>query len=698
MSFVGTFGMFTTVRLGIYTSQKGLNLTGNNIANINTAGYARQVLDIKSMSANGVDRYSDSSVRIGSGAYAYGVSQLRDPYLDIRYRTESANVGFMDTKLSHLNDLAAILDEIGDGDDQNGIISAQLSDFAAALQNLSEYTGQGEFDTQARSSATALVHLFNSYANKLNEVEANAVKLFESDVSIVNEILSNIRDLNTHIRKCDIHGSAALEMRDERNRLIDELSQYVNIDVEYSTEHIGPAVDVEKLSIKIAGTYPGTYLVDGIYSAQLKQADLNPDYDPQDPESKPYLDFTTDPPTPTDVSNFDLYLTTLEDNKGNIKTDYIDVKMETVTPGMIATAVDGTEYDLDAIIAEMQGDKTSWNSPATEDGLQTQYLLRRVVNETENGSITEYVLTATQVKLSTEIQLGDNTLHGALQASREFLTESGEFATTEYINTVDSSAATKRGVRYYKNALNLLAKTFAESMNAANTGYRYTFDHDAQKYYYVDQDGKPINAPDGSGLMEKKAENDLTAEEIEYLNENGSRAEKYGNLFSIRGDTNDATGINAANISISAGWASGDIQIVNSYAVISGSNVIPTTDNTNILHLVHLMDQDMNYTPAQMVDGTKNDAFFTGSFSEMLGNISAVLGNDQSSTQIMLDNYYASAVELDTGRDSVSSVDLNDETVNMIQYQKSYSAACRLMTVLDETIDKLINGTGVAGR
>ena len=34
----------------------------------------------------------------------------------------------------------------------------------------------------------------------------------------------------------------------------------------------------------------------------------------------------------------------------------------------------------------------------------------------------------------------------------------------------------------------------------------------------------------------------------------------------------------------------------------------------------------------------------------------------------------------------------------MMQYQRSYSAACRLMTTLDEAIDKLINGTGVVGR
>ncbi len=40
-----TFGSFNTVRLGIYAAQKGLDVTGNNITNINTAGYTRQRLD-----------------------------------------------------------------------------------------------------------------------------------------------------------------------------------------------------------------------------------------------------------------------------------------------------------------------------------------------------------------------------------------------------------------------------------------------------------------------------------------------------------------------------------------------------------------------------------------------------------------------------------------------------------------------------
>ena len=63
-----------------------------------------------------------------------------------------------------------------------------------------------------------------------------------------------------------------------------------------------------------------------------------------------------------------------------------------------------------------------------------------------------------------------------------------------------------------------------------------------------------------------------------------------------------------------------------------------------------------------------------------------------------LENYSAAAQDLAVRRDSVSGVNLNDEAMNLMQYQKSYSAACRLMTTLDELLDKLINGTGIAGR
>ena len=79
-----TFGSLTTVKLGIYAAQKGLDVTGNNITNINTNGYTRQRLDQVSLISGGSDRYhSQYNVRVGQGVLVNGVSQLRDPGLDL---------------------------------------------------------------------------------------------------------------------------------------------------------------------------------------------------------------------------------------------------------------------------------------------------------------------------------------------------------------------------------------------------------------------------------------------------------------------------------------------------------------------------------------------------------------------------------------------------------------------------------------
>lgn len=555
MSMMSTFGSFTMARLGIYAAQKGLSVTGNNIANINTVGYTRQTLDQISLRTNSSDRFqSRYDVQVGSGVLCVGVSQIRDPYLDIRYRSEMSSVGAMDAKLSGLNDLAAILDEVGDGEDQNGLIEAQLSDLLAALQNLNVNVGQDGYDTQVRSSAEALVTLFHSAANKLQEVYNNTASRLDQDIDTINEILRDIRDLNDSIRKSEIHGDSALEQRDERNRKIDELSQYMKIDVIYTMEDIGAGQQVEKLTIKLGGANPdgavtsdSSTLIDGSYATQLS---IDPD------------------------KNYNVTLFELRDSKDR----------------------------------PLAG--------------------------------------------SAPVELDDNDLYGSLQSTRELLTEAGEFATTTTIDDVDENAAVKRGIPYYQKSLDLLAWQIAEVFNKANTGTLST----------------------------------------------GADAPNSGNLFSNSGDGDDDTGITAANISISKGWSSGTVQIVNSYVVPDGQTEPSSTDGSNILHLIALMGAKMDYNPKDLVNNAPDGPMFHGTFQEMLSNIGSVLGNDTRSTTTMLNTYYAASVELDTSRTSVSGVDLNDEAVNMMQYQRSYSAACRLMTTLDEAIDKLINGTGVVGR
>lgn len=664
MGSIGTFGSFTQARLAIYAAHKGLSVTGNNIANVNTTGYTRQRLEQSSFGASGADRYYSSfDSRVGNGVLCTGLTQLRDPYLDIRYRGEMANVGSMDAKLGGLENIQAVLDEVGKGDDAFGIIEAQLSDMVAKLRQLSDQTGHSLYDIQVRASADTLTKQLNAYASRLQEVYKNNMASYQQDVSKVNGILTNIRDLNATIRKNEIHGDNSLELRDERNVLIDQLSQYMKVDVTYTTEDIGGGQWVEKLVIKLGDANPDgkaggtdtTTLIDGVYGAQLSTTQLltmNPNADlkqPNGPANQWYLDAKGNPTEKEedaakyDDPNLGLTVSALTDRKGAVMKD--------------------------------------------KDG-----------------------------KESKAVDLADNDLYGALQSQRELLTRSGEFSTDAAIKS-DPNAASQRGIPYYQKSLDLLARQFAQTLNDANQGYVYD-----EKGNYVkgtmDADGK-ITRDNPSSFTFVNPQN--TAE-THTLNRNdtwdklpdwakkqmggANSVEDYlkGNkgismgapLFSNRGDRNDTDGITAANISISAKWAEGP-QIVRSFQLPSAMDKIPSTESSNIDHMIYLFEKKQDYKPGTIQDDAKGKdvTMFNGSFQEMWSNIGSVLGNDMKVTSTLLDAYYASSVSLDTSRDSVSSVDFNDEAMNLMQYSKSYSAACRLMTTIDSVLDKLINGTGV---
>lgn len=689
MARIGTFGSFTQARLAIYASQAGLQVTGNNIANINTDGYTRQKLEQTSFYTGGSDRYySHYDIRVGNGVLTTGVSQLRDPYLDIRYREEIASVGAMDAKLAGLENVQRILDEVGDGDDAFGVLEAQFSEVYDALMQLTDQTGHQEYDIQVRAAAKALTDQFRSYAAQLESTYENAVTAFEEDVEKINTILRNIRDLNETIRKAEIHGDNALELRDERNLLIDELAEFMEIDVIYTEEDIGAGQTVEKLTIQLADANPdGTVttdsakLVDGIYATQLiideTMPELNPDYDPADPNSLPYLGQNGPTANAEDANrventNFNITLDALKDNDDRL--------LYALTKGNL-TKMDPQPDDPAYTGPFTNGQAVTGTPDATGAYTITTY------QQMADGWY-EQVYTRTP---SQPVTLDDNDIHGALQAQRELLTEEGEFTSAEVIAAVDENAASKRGYRYYQKALDLLANQFATAMNKANQGYLRNENGELVKEdgTAVTFNGNPVTA-DMVNDTEAANYQDL----MNFLNDPANGAQKVGGvLFSNHGDGDDTTDITASNITISHTWSLENI-IVRSYTQ-HGDMGVATTDSENILHMSNLFFTKMDYKPNSVDPDAGDTTMFHGTFQEMWTNIGATLGNDMMETETMLDTFYASSVQLDTSRMSVSSVDLNDEAMNLMQYSKSYNAACRLMTTIDSILDKLINGTGL---
>ncbi len=713
MGNLSTFGTFTMARLGIYASQYALNVTGNNISNINTEGYTRQNLDQTSMNYGAADRYQTKyDIRANGGVLATGVNQLRDQYLDIRYRNEMTKVGEMDAKLDGLNQLADIFDEVNKGEDQAGVLEARFNELIQAIetQHQDQNTNQDDIDKIVRSAAEALTIQFNDYAKQLQTLRENKTAEFKDQLNMVNTTLTKIRDLNASIRKSEVFGGSALTQRDERNLLIDQLSEKIGINVIYETEKLGDGVEVEKLKISTSGD-PERVLVDGIYAAELSIAKTTKAYDANGDEVAAASGSAVRWET-SESSNFNLNVSELADAKGNLDpadpnmtkriftvqslgenaSDWNKVKDQVVrlafdNSGGTTAAEKAAAYEK-ALNEQYGYDSSSTNTPrfhvsneelTAEEKAAGLYIVHFHPDGDEN------VYNFANIEDETVTQLNDTELSGGLQAMRELLTESGEYSDAAMLSrddlAYDADAGTKRGIPYYQAALDTLARKFAEVMNEANTLPDKVVYRTNDAGLFVDKEGHLIEyVPDGDGNMVQDRSKFVLKDEYSYYDG--------GALFSNSGNSDDTEGITAANLSISHSWAHGSIHVLQ-----STEENAPSRANDNLAHIIATLTKDHEFVYGSSVSGVSS---FKGTFQEMLTDtIAGTLAKDQNITDTMRDNYNTTADELYVDRDAIMGVDLNDEAMNMMQFQKAYSAACRLMTTYDGMLEKLINGTAV---
>ncbi|WP_312831567.1 flagellar hook-associated protein FlgK [Sedimentibacter saalensis] len=243
-----TFLGFKTATSALTVSQNQMDIVGQNISNVNTKGYTRQRVDINSVSfrTNNL-KYGLTGVVIGQGVEATGVSQYRDSFLDLRYRTESSKVGSQEVQLSALSDLEAVFDEITtDG------LDAQFSDLLEQLHSLTSSPSDPVLEGVVRTSAEMLTQMFNNYSSQIQTIkDQQQTYLKDGAIEKVNQLLDNIAELNSQIKADNISGNPALELNDKRNMLIDELSSYLDIETEVVPLDIGAGRKIDELVIKL---------------------------------------------------------------------------------------------------------------------------------------------------------------------------------------------------------------------------------------------------------------------------------------------------------------------------------------------------------------------------------------------------------------------------------------------------------------
>lgn len=234
-----TFAGFTTALSALQANQKRLDITGQNLSNMNTTGYTRQALQVSSVNyTNPISHYMNGSeVAVGFGVHMDKVTQIRDPYLDVQYRNQMHKSGYTDAMQASLDRLSDIFDE----SQIDGIHQAFL-DIRSTLENQHDPSKVNDaiFESELRSRMQSLTNLLNDASKQLDEAEKIEYSKLDGRgtneqgaVDQINEILRQIGSLNRQIKKNQIFGQQSLELMDERNVLLDELSSFIPIEVSY---------------------------------------------------------------------------------------------------------------------------------------------------------------------------------------------------------------------------------------------------------------------------------------------------------------------------------------------------------------------------------------------------------------------------------------------------------------------------------
>lgn len=234
-----TFSGFNTALSALQANQKRLDITGQNLSNMNTAGYTRQQLEASSLNyTNPVSHYSNGNeTAVGFGVSMDRVSQIRDPYLDIQYRSQSADCSYTNRLQTALNSLSKVLDETT----ISGIRKA-FDDVLSTLTGMQDPAKVSDpiYESELRSKMQSVCNLFNQASRQITQAEQNEFQRLtgegsseQGDVQKINDILRQIGDLNVQIKRNQVAGHPSLELQDKRNLLLDELSGYIPVETRY---------------------------------------------------------------------------------------------------------------------------------------------------------------------------------------------------------------------------------------------------------------------------------------------------------------------------------------------------------------------------------------------------------------------------------------------------------------------------------
>ena len=201
------------------TDQAAMNVVSNNIANVNTPGYTREIANLSE-----APPVSYAGLQYGTGVTLESVQSVTDSVLQLRLNQETQNQGKFNTLSTGLNQIQTLFNEPAGSGLQN-----LISQFFNSFQQLSADPTNSGLRQAVTSSAQSLAAGFNQTASALVTQQQDADQAVVQTTQQINQLTAQIAQLNGQISESAGGGQNANTFVDQRSELINQLSQLVDV-------------------------------------------------------------------------------------------------------------------------------------------------------------------------------------------------------------------------------------------------------------------------------------------------------------------------------------------------------------------------------------------------------------------------------------------------------------------------------------
>ena len=597
---MSSLGMvFNIATSALAAQQYAIDVTAHNIANVNTEGYSRQIPTLQ-----GKQAVLYQGVILGLGVKTEQVTRSVDQFIENKLMQEKSNLSSSQEMEKYMQVLEGIFSE-----NSEASISSMLSDYWNLWNDISNNPSGSSERIALYEHSVLMSEQFKSLAPDLNQIQIDITNAVTVGVERINQITSEIAQINVEIVGMETNNNVANDLRDKRNALVSELNEYLDIKTFEQSNH--------SLTI-IAGR--GCTLVQRDRNYELEMRGSNGDRVKWQDSGGNYVDITNY------ISNGKLggWL----DLRDNIISKY--------------------ELDLDEMAKEFIWSVNQQHSQGV--GLEGFSAVTGTFSVTNSG------VAITTSGLSYQDKVDDN--------NKDF--KIWLFDTNGVPYDSDSGTAGLQG--------NPITITVTSGMT-------------------VDQ---LVAAIDGeTGIQASLDSNNRVTISIDIteIATLGSLAfsDDNSNVLAALGVNTFFSGSTAGDISVNSTIVT-DKNYIAAARIDAATGEFASGDNDNALAMTDLQytSMDISQWTCDRINGNTKGSVTTtieDYYHSMVGSIGIVsssISRDMEFNEMMVN-------ELNTLRNSISAVSLDEEMTNLIKYQHAYQAAAKLITISDEMLNTLIS-------